>query len=147
MKIYLVGGAVRDQLLGLNVKDNDYLVVGATPEQLLAQGYQSVGKDFPVFLHPKTKQEYAELLVDYRNAKSSLDSYREHYVLYQDNYALAMYKYKHDVYSTDQLLQVYGEKLRSQNRYIYAMGNYYISRSLIQLKNQFAKPENNLPYE
>lgn len=59
MKIYLVGGAVRDQLLGLKVKDNDYLVVGATPEQLLAQGYQSVGKDFPVFLHPKTKQEYA----------------------------------------------------------------------------------------
>ncbi|MFC5271446.1 TolC family protein [Adhaeribacter terreus] len=95
----------------------------------------------------KTKQEYAELLVDYRNAKSSLDSYREHYVLYQDNYALAMYKYRHDVYSTDQLLQVYGEKLRSQNRYIYAMGNYYISRSLIQLKNQFAQPENNLPYE
>ncbi len=59
MKIYLVGGAVRDQLLGLAVKDRDYLVVGSTPEQLLAQGYQSVGKDFPVFLHPKTKQEYA----------------------------------------------------------------------------------------
>lgn len=59
MKIYLVGGAVRDQLLGLAIKDRDYLVVGSTPEQLLAQGYQSVGKDFPVFLHPKTKQEYA----------------------------------------------------------------------------------------
>lgn len=59
MKIYLVGGAVRDDLLGLPLKDRDYLVVGATPEQLLAQGYQSVGKDFPVFLHPKTKQEYA----------------------------------------------------------------------------------------
>jgi len=59
VKIYLVGGAVRDALLGLPLKDRDYLVVGATPEQLLAQGYQSVGKDFPVFLHPKTKQEYA----------------------------------------------------------------------------------------
>jgi tRNA nucleotidyltransferase (CCA-adding enzyme) len=59
VKIYLVGGAVRDQLLGLAIKDRDYLVVGSTPEQLLAQGYQSVGKDFPVFLHPKTKQEYA----------------------------------------------------------------------------------------
>lgn len=59
MKIYLVGGAVRDQLLGLTIKDRDYLVVGSSPEQLLAQGYQSVGKDFPVFLHPKTKQEYA----------------------------------------------------------------------------------------
>ncbi len=59
MKNYLVGGAVRDALLALPQKDRDYLVVGATPEQLLAQGYQSVGKDFPVFLHPKTKQEYA----------------------------------------------------------------------------------------
>jgi tRNA nucleotidyltransferase (CCA-adding enzyme) len=59
MKTYLVGGAVRDALLGLPLKDRDYLVVGATPEQLLSQGYQSVGKDFPVFLHPKTKQEYA----------------------------------------------------------------------------------------
>src|SRR5688572_16073471 len=95
----------------------------------------------------KTKQEYAELLVDYNNAKSSLDTYRQHYVLYQDNYALALFKYRRDVYNTDQLLQVYGEKLRSQNRYIYAMGNYYISRALIQLKNQFAKPENTLPYE
>lgn len=59
MQIYLVGGAVRDQLLNLPVKDRDYLVVGATPEQLLAQGYQQVGNDFPVFLHPKTKEEYA----------------------------------------------------------------------------------------
>ncbi|MCK3657363.1 multifunctional CCA tRNA nucleotidyl transferase/2'3'-cyclic phosphodiesterase/2'nucleotidase/phosphatase [Pasteurellaceae bacterium Pebbles2] len=59
MQIYLVGGAVRDHLLGLNVQDRDWLVVGATPEQLLAQGYQQVGNDFPVFLHPKTKEEYA----------------------------------------------------------------------------------------
>ena len=59
VKIYLVGGAVRDQLLGLAIKDKDYLVVGATPAQLLAQGYQAVGKDFPVFLHPKSKNEYA----------------------------------------------------------------------------------------
>lgn len=59
MQIYLVGGAVRDQLLNLPVKDRDYLVVGATPEQLLAQGYQQVGNDFPVFLHPDTKEEYA----------------------------------------------------------------------------------------
>ncbi len=59
VKIYLVGGAVRDQLLGLAIKDKDYVVVGATPDQLLAAGYQAVGKDFPVFLHPKTKQEYA----------------------------------------------------------------------------------------
>jgi tRNA nucleotidyltransferase (CCA-adding enzyme) len=59
MKIYLVGGAVRDQLLGYPVKEQDWVVVGATPEILLQQGYQQVGRDFPVFLHPKTREEYA----------------------------------------------------------------------------------------
>lgn len=59
MKIYLVGGAVRDQLLQMPVKDRDWVVVGATPEELLQQGYQQVGKDFPVFLHPDTHEEYA----------------------------------------------------------------------------------------
>ena len=58
MKIYIVGGAVRDELLGLPVKDRDYVVVGATPEQMLALGYRPVGKDFPVFLHPTTQEEY-----------------------------------------------------------------------------------------
>ncbi|MGH8040811.1 MAG: multifunctional CCA addition/repair protein [Rudaea sp.] len=59
MKTYLVGGAVRDRLLGLAVKDRDYVVVGATPDDLLRLGYQPVGKDFPVFLHPQTHEEYA----------------------------------------------------------------------------------------
>lgn len=59
MQVYLVGGAVRDQLLGHPYQEKDYVVVGATPEQLLAQGYQPVGKDFPVFLHPISKEEYA----------------------------------------------------------------------------------------
>ena len=59
MQTYLVGGAVRDALLGLPVKDRDWVVVGATPEQLLAQGYLPVGRDFPVFLHPQTREEYA----------------------------------------------------------------------------------------
>lgn len=59
MKIYLVGGAVRDQLLDLPVIEKDWVVVGSTPEHLLKQGYKSVGKDFPVFIHPKTKEEYA----------------------------------------------------------------------------------------
>ncbi len=58
MKIYSVGGAVRDELLGLPVKDRDYVVIGATPEEMVKQGYKPVGKDFPVFLHPQTKQEY-----------------------------------------------------------------------------------------
>lgn len=59
MKIYTVGGAVRDALLGLPVQDRDYVVVGATPGDMLAQGFVPVGKDFPVFLHPKTHEEYA----------------------------------------------------------------------------------------
>lgn len=59
MQIYLVGGAVRDALLGRPVTDRDWVVVGATPAQMLAEGYAPVGKDFPVFLHPKTKEEYA----------------------------------------------------------------------------------------
>jgi tRNA nucleotidyltransferase (CCA-adding enzyme) len=59
MKTYIVGGAVRDRLLGLAVADRDYVVVGATPDEMVAQGYQPVGKDFPVFLHPETHEEYA----------------------------------------------------------------------------------------
>src|SRR5210317_1295764 len=59
MEIYLVGGAVRDELLGYPVAERDWVVVGARPEDLLDQGYQQVGKDFPVFLHPESKDEYA----------------------------------------------------------------------------------------
>jgi len=59
VEIYLVGGAVRDQLLGRPVKERECVVVGATPEQMLALGYRLVGKDFPVFLHPQTQEEYA----------------------------------------------------------------------------------------
>ncbi len=59
MEIYLVGGAVRDQLLQLPVKERDWVVVGATPQAMIDQGYRQVGKDFPVFLHPKTNEEYA----------------------------------------------------------------------------------------
>ncbi len=59
MNIYAVGGAIRDELLGVPVQDRDYVVVGATPEQMVAQGFKPVGKDFPVFLHPVTHEEYA----------------------------------------------------------------------------------------
>ncbi|MGH8673743.1 MAG: multifunctional CCA tRNA nucleotidyl transferase/2'3'-cyclic phosphodiesterase/2'nucleotidase/phosphatase, partial [Burkholderiales bacterium] len=59
MKTYVVGGAVRDELLGLPVVDRDWVVVGATPEEMAAAGYRPVGSDFPVFLHPRTHEEYA----------------------------------------------------------------------------------------
>ena len=59
MQIYLVGGAVRDRLLGLPVHERDYVVVGATADALLSQGFEPVGRDFPVFLHPQTREEYA----------------------------------------------------------------------------------------
>lgn len=69
MKVYLVGGAVRDQLLGKQVQDKDYVVVGATPEEMLEQGFQQVGKDFPVFLHPVTKDEYALARTERKSGK------------------------------------------------------------------------------
>ncbi|MDW5444230.1 multifunctional CCA addition/repair protein [Polaromonas sp. SM01] len=69
MDIYMVGGAVRDALLGLPVQDRDWVVVGATPEELAAQGYIPVGKDFPVFLHPQTKEEYALARTERKTAR------------------------------------------------------------------------------
>lgn len=59
MEVYLVGGAVRDELLGLPIKERDWVVVGSSPEEMLAQGYKQVGKNFPVFLHPQSNEEYA----------------------------------------------------------------------------------------
>jgi tRNA nucleotidyltransferase (CCA-adding enzyme) len=69
MQTYVVGGAVRDELLGLTVKDHDHVVVGSTVEAMLAAGYKSVGKDFPVFLHPKTHEEYALARTERKTAK------------------------------------------------------------------------------
>jgi tRNA nucleotidyltransferase (CCA-adding enzyme) len=69
VKIYAVGGAVRDELLGLPVEDRDYVVVGATPEELIAQGYKAVGRDFPVFLHPRTHEEYALARTERKTAR------------------------------------------------------------------------------
>ena len=69
MIIYSVGGAVRDELLGLPVTDRDYVVIGATPEQMVAQGYKPVGRDFPVFLHPQTHEEYALARTERKTAR------------------------------------------------------------------------------
>jgi len=69
VQIYCVGGAVRDKLLGLPVKDHDWVVVGSTPEAMVAQGYRPVGKDFPVFLHPKTHEEYALARTERKTAR------------------------------------------------------------------------------
>jgi tRNA nucleotidyltransferase (CCA-adding enzyme) len=69
MKSYLVGGAVRDALMGVSGSDRDWVVVGGTPEALVAQGYQPVGKDFPVFLHPNTHEEYALARTERKTAR------------------------------------------------------------------------------
>jgi tRNA nucleotidyltransferase (CCA-adding enzyme) len=69
VKIYAVGGAVRDELLGLPVKDRDYVVVGATPQDMTRLGYRPVGKGFPVFLHPKTHEEYALARTERKTAR------------------------------------------------------------------------------
>jgi len=68
-KTYCVGGAVRDRLLGLTIQDRDWVVVGSTPEAMVAQGFQPVGKDFPVFLHPKTHEEYALARTERKTAR------------------------------------------------------------------------------
>jgi len=69
MQTYIVGGAVRDELLGFKIKDKDYVVVGSTPEAMLAAGFRPVGKDFPVFLHPETHDEYALARTERKTAK------------------------------------------------------------------------------
>lgn len=69
MQIYMVGGAVRDRLLGLPVQDRDWVVVGATPEEMTAQGFVPVGKDFPVFLHPDSHEEYALARTERKNGR------------------------------------------------------------------------------
>lgn len=69
MKIYLVGGAVRDKLLGLEPKDHDYVVVGATPEMMINAGYREVGAEFPVYIHPETGDEYALARTEYKDGQ------------------------------------------------------------------------------
>ena len=69
MQIYMVGGAVRDRLLGRPVNDHDWVVVGATPEQMLELGYLPVGRDFPVFLHPETREEYALARIERKSGR------------------------------------------------------------------------------
>ena len=69
MEIFVVGGAVRDALMGLPVSDRDWVVVGSTPEAMAAQGYLPVGKDFPVFLHPHSREEYALARTERKTAR------------------------------------------------------------------------------
>ncbi len=69
MEIYLVGGAVRDQLLGRPIKERDWIVVGSTPEEMVKRGFRPVGRDFPVFLHPETKEEYALARTERKSGK------------------------------------------------------------------------------
>ena len=69
MKTYLVGGAVRDKLLGLPVKDRDWVVIGATPKKMIEEGFEPIGENFPVFLHPKTKEEYALARTERKSGK------------------------------------------------------------------------------
>src|SRR6218665_2010339 len=69
MQIYMVGGAVRDRLLGRPVHDRDWVVVGATPEQMRPQGYLPVGRDVPVFLPPATREEYARARTESRSGR------------------------------------------------------------------------------
>ena len=79
MKVYLVGGAVRDKLLGLPIKERDWVVVGTAPQEMLQKGFKKVGRDFPVFLHPKTHEEYALARTERKTGKGYTD-----FVCYSD---------------------------------------------------------------
>ena len=59
MKVFQVGGSVRDEILGVEANDKDWVVVGSSPEKMVAEGFKAIGKDFPVFLHPESNEEYA----------------------------------------------------------------------------------------
>ena len=79
MEIYLVGGAVRDKLMGLDPKDKDYVVVGSSPEEMLSLGYKQVGADFPVFLHPETGDEYALARTEVKVAEKLIIDIQDYY--------------------------------------------------------------------
>ncbi|HSC76690.1 MAG TPA: multifunctional CCA addition/repair protein, partial [Pseudomonadales bacterium] len=119
MKTYLVGGAVRDKLLGLAIKERDWVVVGATPEQLLTLGYKPVGKDFPVFLHPETGEEYALA----RTERKTAPGYRG-FVFHTDtNVTLEQDLYRRDLTINaivqdehEQLIDPYGGQIDLQQK-------------------------------
>ena len=69
MKTYQVGGSVRDELLGVEPHDKDWVVVGSSPEEMIEAGFKPIGKDFPVFLHPDTKEEYALARTERKSGK------------------------------------------------------------------------------
>ncbi len=123
MKTYLVGGAVRDIVLGRKAKDYDYVVVGSTVQEMLDAGFQQVGKDFPVFLHPTTKDEYAlartekscglkhtDFTVDF-NPNVTLDG-KQHICLDEEllNKFLKTGFNIYDDYTTEQLMEVFRRK-------------------------------------
>ena len=73
MKTYQVGGSVRDELLGVEPHDKDWVVVGSSPEEMIEAGFKPIGKDFPVFLHPDTKEEYALARTERKSGKGYHD--------------------------------------------------------------------------
>ena len=84
MKIYKVGGAVRDSLLGIKATDTDWVVVGSSPEEMISNGFKPIGKNFPVFLHPETNEEYALA----RTEKKSGTGYKGFTFYYGDDVTL-----------------------------------------------------------
>ena len=69
MKIFQVGGSVRDEILGVEANDKDWVVVGSSPEEMIAKGFKPIGKDFPVFLHPESNEEYALARTEKKSGK------------------------------------------------------------------------------
>ncbi|NJR72440.1 MAG: multifunctional CCA tRNA nucleotidyl transferase/2'3'-cyclic phosphodiesterase/2'nucleotidase/phosphatase, partial [Gammaproteobacteria bacterium] len=134
MKIYIVGGAVRDELLNLPVVDRDYVVVGATPHEMIEAGYRPVGADFPVFLHPTTHEEYALA----RTERKTAPGYKgfvfhaaptvtiEEDLQRRDLTVNAMAKVKHDKHDTnDAIIDPYGGRADIHHKLLRHVGDAF----------------------
>lgn len=124
-QIYVVGGAIRDALLGLPVQDRDYVVVGATPEQLAAQGFRPVGKDFPVFLHPQTHAEYALARTERKTAKG----YKGFQVFYDASVTL-----EEDLLRRDLTINAMAQAINAQGEQVGAIIDPYHGQADLQAR-------------
>lgn len=133
LSVYVVGGAVRDALLGVAVKDHDYVVVGSTVEEMLSLGYKAVGKDFPVFLHPKTHDEYALARTERKTGKGykGFTVYASSDVTLEEDLARRDFTMNAIAKSSDgQLVDPYQGQLDIQNKTIRHVGEAFVEDSV-----------------
>lgn len=138
LKVYLVGGAVRDMLMGIIPKDRDWVVVGSTPQEMLELGFSQVGKDFPVYLHPETKEEYALARIERKTGigHTGFDCVFDSTVTLEDDLFrrdLTMNAIAYDV-ATDTFIDPFNGRLDIQNRTLRAVSKHFAEDPLRVLR-------------